>query len=74
MIPAARQRVRVEGRTGVFFVLTVNQDLGYADLVELNSATLVEAVRFERISRSSMWLGRTSRCLPSDRMPSLTDV
>jgi len=49
MIPAARQRVRVKGRTGVFFVLTVNQDIGYADLVELDSATLVEAVRFERI-------------------------
>jgi len=49
MIPAARQRVCVEGRSGVFFVLTVNQDSGYADLVELNSATLVEAVRFESL-------------------------
>ena len=49
MIPAARQRVCVEGRSGVFFVLTVNRETGYADLVELNSATLVEDVRFERI-------------------------
>jgi hypothetical protein len=49
MIPAARQRVCVKGRSGVFYVLTVNQDSGCADLVELNSATLVEAVRFENI-------------------------
>jgi|HubBroStandDraft_3_1064219.scaffolds.fasta_scaffold985683_2 hypothetical protein len=49
MIPGARQRVCVKGRSGVFYVLTVNQDIGYADLVELNSATLVEAVRFESI-------------------------
>ncbi len=58
MIPAARQRVRVEGRAGVFFVLTVNQDIGYADLVELNSATLVEAVRFERILPFFYVIGR----------------
>jgi len=49
MIPAARQRVRVVGHDGVFFVLTVNQDVGYADLVELGSATLFEAVLLERI-------------------------
>jgi hypothetical protein len=49
MIPAARQRVCVKSRSGVFYVLTVNQEIGYADLVELNSATLVEAVRFENI-------------------------
>jgi len=49
MIPASRQRVRVEGRSGLFFVLSVNEEYGCADLVELNSATLVEAVRFERI-------------------------
>jgi len=52
MIPAARERVSVEGRSGVFFVLTVNEETGYADLVELDlppSATLVDAVRFERI-------------------------
>jgi hypothetical protein len=34
MIPAARERVSVEGRSGVFFVLTVNEETGYADLVE----------------------------------------
>jgi hypothetical protein len=49
MIPAARQRVCVEGRTGLYFVLSVNQEYGCADLLDLNSMTLVEAVRFERI-------------------------
>jgi hypothetical protein len=49
MIPAARQSVCVEGRSGLYFVLTVNQEYGYADLVELDSVTLVEGVRFERI-------------------------
>lgn len=49
MIPTARQRVRVDGHPGMYFVLTANYDLGYAELVELNSATLLEAVKFERI-------------------------
>jgi len=49
MIPAARQRVRVEGRTGLYFVLSVNQEYGCADLLKLDSVILVEAVRFESI-------------------------
>jgi hypothetical protein len=49
MIPAARQRVRVEGRTGLYFVLAVNQEFGYAELLELDSLTLVDGVRFESI-------------------------
>jgi hypothetical protein len=49
MIPAARQRVRIEGRTGLYFVLAVNQEFGYAELLELDSLTLVDGVRFESI-------------------------
>ena len=49
MVPAAHERVLVKGRGGLYLVLTVNQEYGYADLVELDSATLVEGVQFDKI-------------------------
>ena len=49
LIPAARQRVLVRDRAGLYFVLTVYQESGCADLVELESATLVEGVQFDKI-------------------------
>jgi hypothetical protein len=49
MIPAARQRVRVEGGTGLYFVLAVNHEYGYAELLDLDSLTLLDGVLFERI-------------------------
>jgi hypothetical protein len=61
MIPAARQRVRVEGRAGLFFVLCVDQEHGCADLVELNSVTLVDVVPFERILPVHPEMGRNTR-------------
>ena len=47
MSPTARECVLVRGRPGLYFVLTVYQEFGYADLVELHSATLVEGVQFD---------------------------
>ena len=49
MIPTARECVLVRGRPGLYFVLTVYQEFGYADLVELHSSTLVECVQFDKI-------------------------
>lgn len=45
MIPAACQRVCVEGRPGVYFVLSVNREYRYAEWVEVDSATLVDAIQ-----------------------------
>lgn len=49
MIPAGRERVLIRDRVGPYFVLTVNRESGYADLVELSSGTLVERVQFDKI-------------------------
>lgn len=49
LIPEPRQRVHVKGRGGLYFVLTVNQEYGYADLVELHSATMVKGVQLDKI-------------------------
>lgn len=49
MVPTARERVLVKGRGGAYLVLTVYQEYGYADLVDLDSATLVEGVQFDKI-------------------------
>ena len=61
MIPAARQRVCVEGRTGLYFVLSVNHEYRYADLVDLDSATLVDAIPFERILPAHPEMDRNTR-------------
>lgn len=49
MIPAPRDRVFIKGRDCPYFVLNVNRESGYADLVDLKSATLIEEVPFDKI-------------------------
>lgn len=49
MEPVARQHVRLKGRPGLYFVLCVYTEYGFAELVELHTATLVEGVPFNRI-------------------------
>jgi len=49
MIPAPRQRVRVEGSAGLYFVLAVNHEYRYAELLDLDLLTLLDGVLFERI-------------------------
>ena len=44
-VPAARERVRVDGHPGAFFVLTVNLEAATADLMALDGPIyLLEAV------------------------------
>ena len=49
MIPAARQRVKIEGQTGVFLVVWVDSERCTADLIPLTQGNLVETVPFSRI-------------------------
>jgi len=49
-IPAARERVRVEGRTEVYFVLAVDRDEQTAYVVDLRGHGYVEGVRFAAIA------------------------
>jgi hypothetical protein len=49
MIPAERERVRLRGRSGVFFVLGVDLEGGFASLLNLENAMHLEDVPFGRI-------------------------
>lgn len=54
-IPAARQRVRVHGRTGVYFVLAVDRESELAYVVRVNNDmdgdSGVETVSFVQLAR-----------------------
>ena len=49
MIPAQRERVRIRGRMGVYFVLGVDLEGGFASLLNLADAMRLEDVPFARI-------------------------
>lgn len=49
MIPAECERVRIRGRAGVYFVLGVSLEGGFACLLNLADAMRLEDVPFARI-------------------------
>ncbi|HEV2383605.1 MAG TPA: hypothetical protein VG206_27930 [Terriglobia bacterium] len=49
MIPSQRERVRIRGRMGVYFVLGVDLEAGFASLLNLQDAMRLEDVPFARI-------------------------
>jgi hypothetical protein len=49
MIPTERERVRLRGRSGVYFVLGVDLERGSASVLNLEDATQLEDVPFARI-------------------------
>lgn len=49
MIPTERERVRLKGRSGVYFVLGVNREAGFASLLNLEDAMRLEDAPFARI-------------------------
>jgi hypothetical protein len=49
MIPVERERVRLKGRSGVFFVLGVDVEGELASLLNLENAMQLEDVPFARI-------------------------
>ena len=49
MIPAERERVRLRGRAGVYFVLGVDLEPGFASVLNLEDGTLWKTRRGERI-------------------------
>lgn len=46
MIPKERERVRLRGRSGVYFVLGVNLEDGFASLLNLQDAMQLEDAPF----------------------------
>jgi hypothetical protein len=48
-VPAARERVHVEGRSQTYFVLTVDRATGVAYLVDLRGRGDVEEVPFAKL-------------------------
>lgn len=48
-IPAARERVRLEGQEGTFLVVWVDHDRGTADLIPLGEGEVEDSVPFARI-------------------------
>lgn len=49
MIPTERERVRRKGCAGVYFVLGVNLENGFASLLNLTEAMRLEDVPFSQI-------------------------
>lgn len=49
MIPAVRQRVRVEGRDGLFLVVWVDAEQRIAELTPLAAENVLETVPFAKI-------------------------
>lgn len=51
-IPAARERVKVEGRTGVYFVLAVDAEAGVAYVIDTaRESGYVDTARFNMLRR-----------------------
>ena len=48
-VPAARERVHVEGRSQLYFVLAVDRPAGMAFLVDLRGPGYVEEICFTRL-------------------------
>ncbi len=54
-VPAARERVRMLGRSELFLVLAVNRDEGLAYLVDLErDSGYVDSVSFDRLVRADL--------------------
>lgn len=49
MIPAERERVRLRGRSGVYFVLGVDLEGGFASVLNLEDGMQLEDAPFARI-------------------------
>lgn len=49
MIPAERERVRLRGRSGVYFVLGVDLERGFASVLNLEDGMELEDAPFARI-------------------------